>query len=162
AEVLGIDPQKALAKSDEELWPPELAVAYRKNDQAVLKELKRFEGVELIPQNGELHSWLIYKFPIIERASQAVFLGVVGVDITDRTRSEEQLRGLAARLQTIRENERALTSREVHDIGQVLTALDMHLSMIGQRLSAGADPASLASSLGTASELLASTISSSA
>jgi manganese transport protein len=160
--VLGLDPENVLSKSDEELWPAELAGASRKHDELVLKQLRRYEGIEIIPRDGELRSWFVLKFPIVERASQAVFLGGVGIDITDRTRSEEQLRGLAARLQTIRESERALASREVHDLGQLLTALDLHLAMIGQRLSEGEDPGSLAGSLGAASEMLASTISSSA
>ena len=159
--ALGLDPENLLSKSDEELWPGELANACRKNDQLVLKTLQRFEGIETIPQAGTPHSWLMYKFPIIERASQAVFLGCVGIDITDRKRSEEQLRGLASRLQEIREQERALTSREIHDIGQLLTALNVHLQMIGQRLTAGADPASLTVSLGAAADILTSTISSS-
>jgi manganese transport protein len=158
----GLDRNSILSKPDDEIWPPELARASRKTDEIVYKHMKRVEGITVIPQDGELHSWLIYKFPIVERATQSVFLGGVGVDITDRKRSEEQLRSLAARLQAIREQERALTSREVHDIGQVLTALDLHLSTIAGRLSEGADPSSMAGSLTAASELLASTIASSA
>jgi len=160
--LFGLEPESILSKTDDEIWPPERAREYRKNDETVYQHLKRFEGIEVIPLNGDLHSWLIYKFPIVERATQAVFLGGVGVDITDRQRSEDQLRGLAARLQSIREQERALTSREVHEIGQLLTALEVHLSTIAGRLSAGADPASMAASLTAASELLASTIASSA
>jgi manganese transport protein len=160
--VLGLDPENVLSKSDEELWPAELAGASRKHDELVLQKLERYEGIEMIPRNGEMHSWFVLKFPIVERSSQAVFLGGVGIDITDRTRSEEQLRGLATRLQTVREKERAMASQEVHDLGQLLTALDLHLAMIGQRLTDGADAGSLSGSLGAASEILASTISSSA
>jgi manganese transport protein len=158
----GLDPESILSKPDDEIWPPELAKAHQRHDEIVYQHLKTFEGIEIIPQNGVPHSWLIYKFPIVERATQAVFLGGVGVDITDRQRSEEQLRGLAARLQAMREQERALTSREVHDIGQLLTALELHLSMMAGRLSAGADPASMAGSLAAASDLLTSTIETSA
>jgi manganese transport protein len=160
--VLGLDPENILSKSDEELWPEELAGASRKHDQLVLNQLQRYEGIEILPRNGELHSWFVLKFPIVERSSQRVFLGGVGIDITDRTRSEEQLRGLATRLQKVRESEREMASREVHDLGQLLTALDLHLAMIGQQLSEGDAPESLTGSLGAASEMLASTISSSA
>jgi signal transduction histidine kinase len=162
ATLWGLDRESILSKPDDAIWPPDLARASGKTDEIVYKHLKKVEGITVIPQNGELHSWLIYKFPIVERATQAVFLGGVGVDITDRKRSEEQLRSLAARLQAIREQQRALTSREVHDLGQVLTALDLHLSTIAGRLSEGADPSSMAGSLTAASEILASTIASSA
>jgi PAS domain S-box-containing protein len=162
AALWDMEPEAMVSRTDEEIWPPELARVYRKNDEAVLQHLKRFEGIEVIPRNGRQHSWLIYKFPIVERATQKVFVGGVGVDITGRSRSEEQLRGLAARLQATREQERALTAREVHDIGQVLAALDLHLSMIAGRLSEGGDPSAVKASLAAASELLSSTIATSA
>ena len=160
--LLGLDPEQILAKSDEEIWPPELASAYKKHDEVVFQGQKTFEGVELIPLDGVLHSWLVYKFPIVERETQAVYLGGVGVDITDRKRAEEQLRGLAARLQDIREKERALTSREVENIGQLLTALDLQLSVIADRLSEGADPGAMAERLKAVSQMLTSTIETSA
>jgi manganese transport protein len=89
--VLGLDLEQVLSKPDDEIWPPQLASVYKNNDQIVFRDQKTFEGIELIPQNGEMHSWLIYKFPIIERQTQTVFLGGVGVDITDRKQLEEQL-----------------------------------------------------------------------
>ncbi|MGD2244935.1 MAG: PAS domain S-box protein [Candidatus Aminicenantes bacterium] len=49
--------------------------------------------------------------------------------------SEEQLRNLAAHLQSIREEERASVAREIHDeLGQALTALKMDLSWLDKKL----------------------------
>ena len=64
-------------------------------------------------------------------------------EITERRRAEEelknsreQLRALAARLQSIREEERKLIAREVHDeLGQALTGLKLDLSRLANRLS---------------------------
>jgi len=64
-------------------------------------------------------------------------------DITARKRAEEQLRNsqgqlraLSAHLQNIREEERTLMAREVHDeLGQELTGLKMDLSWLTRRLS---------------------------
>lgn len=55
----------------------------------------------------------------------------------DELRSSEQLmRALAARLQSVREEERARISRELHDeLGGALTGLKMDLSWISHRLS---------------------------
>lgn len=49
--------------------------------------------------------------------------------------SREQLRALAAHLESIREDERSLMAREVHDeLGQMLTGLKIELSWIAARL----------------------------
>src|SRR6185503_2281993 len=51
------------------------------------------------------------------------------------TRSREQLRSLAARLQSIREEERSKIAREVHDVlGQSLTGIKMDVTWIMARL----------------------------
>jgi PAS domain S-box-containing protein len=65
------------------------------------------------------------------------------IDITDRKRDEaalrrsrQDLRNLAARLQTVREEERARIARELHDeLGQALTGLKMDLAWIKGRIS---------------------------
>jgi signal transduction histidine kinase len=64
-------------------------------------------------------------------------------DITERhlsaqevARSREELRALAARLETIREEERTRIARELHDeLGQTLTALKLDLAWLQHRLS---------------------------
>jgi PAS domain S-box-containing protein len=64
-------------------------------------------------------------------------------EIAERARAEEQLkasleqlRSLAARIQTVREEERTSIAREIHDeLGQSCTALKMDLALIGRRLT---------------------------
>ena len=68
---------------------------------------------------------------------------VVCEDITERKQADDELRGLrehlralAAHLQSVREEERALIAREIHDeLGQVLTGLKMNLLWLDKRLS---------------------------
>lgn len=76
---------------------------------------------------------------------RAVVLGKVNLElrqeIAERIRIEgqlrkslEQVRGLAARLQNVREEERALVAREMHDeLGQACTAIKMDLASIGRK-----------------------------
>ena len=53
----------------------------------------------------------------------------------DLRESEEQLRNLTAHLQSIREEERAVVAREIHDeLGQALTAIKMDLSWLGKKI----------------------------
>jgi signal transduction histidine kinase len=52
--------------------------------------------------------------------------------------SEENLRALAARLQSVREEERSRIAREIHDqLGQALTGLKMDLTWLGKKLPGG-------------------------
>lgn len=65
------------------------------------------------------------------------------VEIAERKHAEEQfketldqLRALAAHLQSVREEERASIAREIHDeLGQACTAIKMDLALIGRRIS---------------------------
>jgi PAS domain S-box-containing protein len=64
-------------------------------------------------------------------------------EIAERQRAEEQLRAsleqlraLTARLQSVREEERTLISREIHDeLGQACTAIKMDLALISRKLT---------------------------
>jgi len=77
-----------------------------------------------------------YRVPVFDASGQVVGLEGIARDVTARVEgerklreSEEQLRQLAARLQTAREEERAEVSRELHDeLGQTLTALKIEIS----------------------------------
>ncbi len=77
------------------------------------------------------------------------FVLSVSRDITERKRvevelqtSQAQLRNLAGRLQTIREEERTAIAREIHDeLGQALTGIKMDLKWLEQLLPPEAEPA---------------------
>jgi signal transduction histidine kinase len=84
----------------------------------------------------------VYNTPL--KDSAGTFIGYLSLlrDVTERKRSEEQLRAtseqlraLAARLQSAREDERTYVAREIHDeLGQACTALKMDLVLLVQQL----------------------------
>ncbi len=88
---------------------------------------------------------LVKAFVEPQRAASGQIHGASGacLDVTEFKRAEEralasegQLRALAARLQSIREQERTRISREIHDeLGQMLTALKMDLTLFGRDLA---------------------------
>jgi len=64
------------------------------------------------------------------RFRAAEYLVVYLNDVTERRRSQEQLRELSAHLESVREEEKARIAREVHDeLGQMLTVLKLEVSM---------------------------------
>jgi PAS domain S-box-containing protein len=78
-----------------------------------------------------------------KRGDEVVAATIVTSDVTRQVESEEelrisarQLRALASRLHTIREQESANISREIHDeLGQALTVLKMDVSWVRRRLT---------------------------
>ena len=89
----------------------------------------------------------VREFARAHRADDGSLLYYDGIveDITERRRAEEalkrsrdRLRALAARLQTVREEERKRVAREIHDqLGQALTAVKIGLSSLIHDLPAG-------------------------
>ena len=92
---------------------------------------------------GNLKHFLRTEIPIIENGMLVRVWGL-SRDVSElkraeeeRQRSLEQLRALAARLQSIREEERQKVAREIHDqLGQALTAIKIDLSSLVRELPA--------------------------
>jgi PAS domain S-box-containing protein len=97
-------------------------------------------------QGGE--RWIDYSVGIAELDGRETAI-LTAFDITERYRTEmalrfteaelrasrEQLRNLAARLQTMREEDRASVAREIHDeLGQALTGLKLELRWLSDLL----------------------------
>ena len=86
--------------------------------------------------------WFRNVVRVLSQNHQPQELVGVMIDITSQKESEEQvrksreqLRALSAHLQYIREEERTRIAREIHDeLGQVLTALKMDLSLLNHGL----------------------------
>lgn len=79
--------------------------------------------------------------------------------VADLKKSHEQLRQLAAHLQSVREEERKNIAREIHDeLGQSLTALKIDLSRITAKLLNNPGNESTAGQLNAAVVLVSSTI----
>jgi len=87
-------------------------------------------------------------------------------DITVRKQSEkelqllnDQLRGLTAHLQNIREEEQTRIAREIHDeLGQQITGLKMDVAWLRRKLTANAEPVALQNKLNTMNTLLDDTV----
>ncbi|MDH4258086.1 MAG: PAS domain S-box protein, partial [Candidatus Aminicenantes bacterium] len=92
-------------------------------------------------QDGR-YIWVETEGSLIYKEGKPCAVQGIARDITERRRAEEalreskeQLRNLAAHLQSIREDERAVMAREIHDeLGQALTAIKMDLSWLEKKI----------------------------
>ncbi len=82
------------------------------------------------------HTYAVHLEPLRNAAREITGTVGIALDITERQKTQDALRALAARLQTVREEERTNVAREIHDVlGQALTAIKIDLSALSQALS---------------------------
>ena len=111
-------------------WPAAAASVAAGGAQSVTREVETDGSVFLqtlySPQAGVVRA---YCLDITERKRAAAAL----VESERVALQREQLRALAGRLEKVREEERTLVARDLHDdIGQILTAVKMDLHWIGR------------------------------
>jgi PAS domain S-box-containing protein len=83
-------PEDMVGKSDEDIFHGDDGVRYRQNDLSVIQSGMPSEFVERIAHPDGQHTWLMYKFPIVEHG-KVTLVGGIGLDVTERTILEEQL-----------------------------------------------------------------------
>lgn len=132
----------SVEKLTEKFRPAEFPFVFKK----ALAE-KHFSGLEFQFNSRKKGSvYVSISAETIEFEGQSCIL-FVGQDITTRKqaeeelkRSREQLKQYAAHLQTVREEERVILSRDLHDnLGQSLTALRMDVYRIIKKLGKSGD-----------------------
>ncbi len=90
---------------------------------------------------NEKKIWFEFSNSFLKVSDSVLVLSVIR-DISERKNAEfelmrrtQQLRNLASRLQSIREEERTMIAREIHDeLGQVLTVLKIQVSLLANKL----------------------------
>jgi PAS domain S-box-containing protein len=103
------------------------------------KQAESFTVKSSESDHGRFYS--VQAVPFIKN-SAAEGMTLIATDITDKIMAEERLKetnqrlhALAAHLQTIREEERTMISREIHDqLGQELTALKMDIAFLSRQI----------------------------
>ncbi len=138
----GIREEDRRGKTDFEIYPRAIAEQFRENDEAALSVGHPIEVTEdSIGPDGEPCTWLAYKFPFEDTSGQ-IFVGGIGIDITERKKARESLQTLTGRLIHAQEEERARISRELHDdFSQRLALLGIGLGQLWKKLPMGATEA---------------------
>ncbi len=129
AEMLGYPPEELTGMERLSLSPPEnhgrILAAIR---EAKEKTTARYES-SFITRDGRILPCEVIAHTFVLRGRTVVL--AQARDMSELKRSSEQLRAFAARLQTIREDERSAIAREIHDeLGQMLTVLRMELGSL--------------------------------
>ena len=90
--LFDIQRERATGRSDDDLFPPEVAASMRANDRRVIREHVPLEVEEVIDQADGPHTYLSAKFPLRDSSGQPYAVCGISTDITQRKRAEETLR----------------------------------------------------------------------
>jgi PAS domain S-box-containing protein len=135
-ELFGMSNEEIRDKTDDDIFPKNIAAKIRSNDLKVLTDRRSYQVEEHIPQDDGMHIYLSVKFPIYDDAGKPRVCGI-STDITDVKKAQNQLKRLSGAIMAGQEKERSVIARELHDeLGQVLTALHMEAAWIQTRLQA--------------------------
>jgi PAS domain S-box-containing protein len=94
-----VSKEQAVGKTDADLFPAELADAFRSNDLKVLEARRPLELEEVAPHDDSLHTYLSLKFPLCDASGQPYAVCGISTDITERKRAEEALQALMVSLE---------------------------------------------------------------
>jgi PAS domain S-box-containing protein len=90
AKYFGQDAQAFLGMSVFDRFPEPIADRLHRQDRAVLESGRTRQSVDIVPTpDGVQRSWLTTKFPF--QSLDRLFLGMVGIDITERVATERAL-----------------------------------------------------------------------
>lgn len=102
AEVIFRTPlEKLRGRTDDQIFPPEVARQFQQNDRQALNARKNLQTVETLPQDDGIHYSVVSKFPISGPDGNPVMVGGVAIDITERRKAEEESHNRLAELENL-------------------------------------------------------------
>ncbi len=93
-----------IGKTDFDLYPAEIARAFRDNDARVVRTATRQTIEEFVPVDGQLRTYTSHMFPIVDSASAIRFICRISLDATDRVNAQRDLAASEARYRGLFEN----------------------------------------------------------
>jgi len=106
-QLFHLSTEQIVGHTNHEIFPREIADAFRANDLQVLERNSTVEYEELAPHEDGLHTYLSIKFPLCDQTGTPYATCGISTDITERKRIEHTLRTHEQQLR------RALTSTEM-------------------------------------------------
>lgn len=118
--------ENIVCHTDHDLFPQEMADAFRANDDKVVAGLTAMEFEEVAPHDDGPHTYISVKFPLLNADGTAYAVCGISTDISARKRAEEQLRRAHTEL-TQSEGSLKATLQELKATHEELKATELQL-----------------------------------
>jgi PAS domain S-box-containing protein len=134
--LFDVDRVSVKGKTDYDIFPREMADAFRKNDLKVIKAKAPIEFDEIAPHDDGLHSYISIKFPLFNSIGEICAVCGISTDITERKTAEAQLHQKSRELEVLTEDLRRLSSllSKEEELSRKRLAGTLH-EQIGQSLA---------------------------
>ncbi len=133
-QLFGVTDADARGKTARDLFPTDLADEFEDHDRQVLESGRVIEQEEYWELPDGTHTFLTFKFPIFDDAGKLLALGAIGTDITDRKRSEQELRISKEQAELANRSKSEFLANMSHELRTPLNAIIGFSEMILNRL----------------------------
>jgi PAS domain S-box-containing protein len=89
-------PEEWRGKTNEELWPAEVAAKFKEQDRLVIDTGEVLQTLGSLPHPDGLHHWISYRFPIVDQDGQPVMIGLNAIDVTEPMETKARLEQVLA------------------------------------------------------------------
>ena len=91
-QIFHLTTEQIVGRTDHEIFPKDIADAFRANDVAVLERNSAVEYEEYAPHSDGLHTYISIKFPLYDDTAKPYAICGISTDITERKLVETALR----------------------------------------------------------------------
>lgn len=98
--LFGVERDRVVSCTDQEVFPAELAAQLRANDLGVARAGQTVQYEETAEAAGQLRTFVSVKFPVEDNNGEHYAICGISTDITERKEAEEEVRRLNAGLET--------------------------------------------------------------
>jgi PAS domain S-box-containing protein len=128
-----LDRNEVKGKTDQDIFPKEIADAFQANDREVVAAGTALETEEVAPQDDGLHTYLTVKFPLFNAEGAIYAICGMSTDISDRKRGEVELQNQKQDLARSNDELQQFAYVASHDLQEPLRMITSYLELLERR-----------------------------